>query len=409
MNLSDLTDEEKLKLNELLSRSTIQSRGDMGYLNGEANLPLSRLMDGPRPLTPDQSYGLQQDNSEPGVQFNHPQTPVAQPQMPQNYVQRGNAAPIDLGPSVRQYDIYRGGPQVLDSRQLPDGRTLQRVRVATIDGFGRQSSDIMERLVTPDYLNPAAIAQQKFEAAKAQIAHTKAQTAAAQQKPTEPEALRTIKGAMEIYKSLPEGDMKRAFGEKHGLETKGVDEQTLPAGAVATIGAAGTSVENMSRSRNTFKNDYAGKTILGDLSNTIGRVFGDETGQAQWWQDFDVAQAQARHALFGSALTNTEKAAWEKISINPRMDPEEIRKNLQRRQAIEERAASKLARAYAAGGYSKAQIKELLGSSASFLDTAAPPVTTPSGPVQITNPNDAMKLPSGTKFIDPNGVLRVRP
>ena len=225
-----------------------------------------------------------------------------------------------------------------------------------------------------------------LDAQRATIAETKAKTASLGAKPTEPEALRTIKGAMEIYKSLPDGDMKRAFGEKHGLETKGVDEKPLPSGAVDKISAAGTSVENMTRSRDTFKNDYAGKTVLGDLSNTIGRVFGDDTGQAQWWQDFDVAQAQARHALFGSALTNTEKTAWEKISINPRMDPEEIRKNLERRQAIEARAASKLARAYAAGGYSQAQIKELLGTSAGVLDTPAPPVADPSGKTAVSPP-----------------------
>ena len=63
----------------------------------------------------------------------------------------------------------------------------------------------------------------------------------------------------------------------------------------------------------------------------------------------------------------------------------EIRKNLLRRQAIEERAASKLARAYAAGGYSQAQIKELLGTSAGVLDTPAPPVTNPS-PTAIAPP-----------------------
>lgn len=33
----------------------------------------------------------------------------------------------------------------------------------------------------------------------------------------------------------------------------------------------------------------------------------------------------------------------------------------------------------------------------------------PTAPARVATVNDAMKLPSGTKFIDPNGVLRVRP
>ena len=370
--------------------ATLKDLLDSGMSPEEINALLSQLNVSTGGYDPNGTTGR-------GEPYMPPPEPQGRPgmveQAPLNMIRNNSTgrtfSPMDRygRPSQEQprRDVWADGPQVLDSRQLPDGRTVQRVQVPARDGFGRQSVGIQERIVTPEYLNPAALAQQKFEAAKAELAYKQAQTAAAQQKPTEPEALRTIKGAMEIYKSLPDGDMKRAFGEKYGLEAKKVDEKPLPGLAVGKISEAGTSVENMTRSRDTFKDEYAGKTILGDLSNTVGRLLGDETGQAQWWQDFDVAQAQARHALFGSALTNTEKTAWEKISVSPRMAPEEIRKNLLRRQAIEERAASKLARAYAAGGYSQAQIKELLGTSAGVLDTPAPPVTNPS-PTAIAPP-----------------------
>ena len=196
-------------------------------------------------------------------------------------------------------------------------------------------------------------------------------------------------------------------------EEKAKMGKALPSPAVTSLSAAGAAVEDTSRSKRTFKDEYGGKTIMGRLSNTIGKLVGDDTGQVQWWQDYDSAQNLARNALFGSALTNTEKEAWEMIAVNPRMDANEIKKNIDRKQALEARAASKLGRAYAAGGYSKDQIKELLGDAAVYLESGASSVTDPSnnavGAVKVNSVNEAMKLKSGTRFIDPNGVERVRP
>lgn len=158
------------------------------------------------------------------------------------------------------------------------------------------------------------------------------------------------------------------------LTNKSKDGKPLPAKTVSDVAAAGTAVEDSARLAGTFKPEYGGKTVLGDLSNTYKRVMGDTTGQAQWWQDMDTLQNQTRHALFGSALTATELKAWEKTSVTPRMDPDQITANLKRRQEIEARAASKLARAWAAGGYSQTQIRELLGNAAGYLDNPAPPV-----------------------------------
>lgn len=154
-----------------------------------------------------------------------------------------------------------------------------------------------------------------------------------------------------------------------------IKEKPLQAGAVKELGAAGAAIENTERLKNTFQDQYGGHSVLGDFSNTYKRVMGDATGQAQWWQDMEALQNQARHELFGSALTAGELAAWNKANITPRMDPEQIRENLQRRSEIEARAASKLGRAYAAGGYSEDQIRELLGTSARYLDNPAPPAT----------------------------------
>lgn len=154
----------------------------------------------------------------------------------------------------------------------------------------------------------------------------------------------------------------------------GAKDKPLPNPAIEKLSAAGTAVEDTTRLAGTFKPEYGGKTILGDLSNTYKRIAGDETGQAQWWQDMDNLQNQTRHALFGSALTATELAAWNKTSIQPRMNAKQIQENLARRQEIEARAASKLSRAYEAGGYNKQQIEELLGVGAGYLQNPAPPV-----------------------------------
>lgn len=187
-------------------------------------------------------------------------------------------------------------------------------------------------------------------------------------------------GARERHDKPPQGyawGPNNAAGQPTLVKIEGgpVDVgKQLPHAAVKDLGAAGAAVEDTARLAGSFKKGYGGKTVLGDLSNTFKRIAGDDSGQAQWWQDMDALQNQTRHALFGSALTATELKAWEKTSIQPRMDPQEIQKNLIRRQEIEARAASKLARSYAAANYNKEQINELLGVAAQYINDAADPV-----------------------------------
>lgn len=176
------------------------------------------------------------------------------------------------------------------------------------------------------------------------------------------------------YRYTPEGNLEAIPG---GPAATG---KALPGPAIEKLSGAGTAVEDTSRLAGTFKPEYGGKTILGDMSNTYKRIMGDETGQAQWWQDMDALQNQTRHNLFGSALTSTELKAWEKTSITPRMNPDQIKANLARRQEIEARAASKLARAYTAAGYNQNQINELLGTASEYVTKPAPPVGTVTHP-----------------------------
>lgn len=175
------------------------------------------------------------------------------------------------------------------------------------------------------------------------------------------------------YRMTPEGNLAPIPGGPAELG------KALPNPAINALASAGSAAEDSRRLAASFQPEYGGKWLLGDMANTYKRVVGDKTGQAQWWQDMDARQNQVRNALFGSALTATELAAWNKASVSPRMDPEQIQANLTRQQEIEARAASKLARAYESGGYNKQQIKELLGPAAQYLDAPAP-VVAPSAP-----------------------------
>lgn len=181
-------------------------------------------------------------------------------------------------------------------------------------------------------------------------------------------------------------------------------EKVLPTKAMTNIEGAASAAEDTERFVNTFKPEYGGHFILGKLSNTIGRTVGDDTGQAQWWQDLEAHQNVTRHELFGSALTKTELGAWNATAVNPSMNAGEIKKNLERRMAIERRAVSKLAKSYMAQGYNKEGIRELLGPMADYiLDTPTSTVsnTTTKGRGSMGTasgfapPKDA---PAGTKF-----------
>lgn len=177
-----------------------------------------------------------------------------------------------------------------------------------------------------------------------------------------------------LRQQLADAEMARKRENDAAKAAEAAKGKALPQPAVTKLAGAGDAVETSKRLLTTFKDNYGNKTIAGDLSNTTKRIFGDDTGQAQWWQDMEQAQNRTRHELFGSALTATELAAWNKTSVNPRMDSKQIKENLTRRAEIEARAASKLARSYEAAGYSKDQIRELLGTAAEYLDKPAAPV-----------------------------------
>jgi hypothetical protein len=100
-----------------------------------------------------------------------------------------------------------------------------------------------------------------------------------------------------------------------------------------------------------FKDSYAGLTA--DISRAVGTYSPIATENAKntsaFWNDYQSHKNTVRHDLFGSALTATEKGEWEKSDINTTMQPDMIRRNLERRAALERRAYEKIEAAVSSG------------------------------------------------------------
>lgn len=83
-----------------------------------------------------------------------------------------------------------------------------------------------------------------------------------------------------------------------------------------------------------FANPAFGLPFAGEISNTLSTeapaaATKDMKDRQNWWGNFERFWSMPiRHDMFGSALTNTEKAIWRSASINPNMDADTIRAKL---------------------------------------------------------------------------------
>jgi len=106
----------------------------------------------------------------------------------------------------------------------------------------------------------------------------------------------------------------------------------------------------------------------------------------------------------------TEKE-WSKFrtmvgNIDPTMDEKSFQKELNN---LKQYAANARAEAAAKEAALKKQYGPMWEKYAVSAETAPAAPVEQSGIVRVKSVNDAMKLKSGTRFIDPNGVERVRP
>jgi hypothetical protein len=136
----------------------------------------------------------------------------------------------------------------------------------------------------------------------------------------------------------------------------------LPEGARVKLESNVGAYEAFRDSGANFSDDFAGN-LLGDAENWVqGLASGLGTpGQRQWWSRFYSADQQIRNDLYGAALTATEKAAYDRTTINPRMDPKEIRTNLAERAEIVRKALGRQIGTYRANKYEPEAIDAAAG------------------------------------------------
>jgi hypothetical protein len=139
--------------------------------------------------------------------------------------------------------------------------------------------------------------------------------------------------------------------------------RVLPDSARRELGRLGEAGTVMSSLVADFRPDYGGfvSEFVGDTANFIARRTPGESPRADWWARYQEQVNLIRNSLFGSALTRTEKEQFDKASINPGMTPEAIRSRLQEQAAAAQRAAMRLARSYAEGGYNRREVEAALG------------------------------------------------
>ena len=104
------------------------------------------------------------------------------------------------------------------------------------------------------------------------------------------------------------------------------------------------SMNNLNGLLTNFTDDMAGsKAVRAQVFyNTLQGGWGDkkERARANWWKDFRMFQEiPMRNKMFGSALTDTERKAWEDAQlIKPDSHPDDVRKALAGlRDAVNER------------------------------------------------------------------------
>ncbi|MTW19449.1 hypothetical protein GJ689_24975 [Rhodoplanes serenus] len=229
--------------------------------------------------------------------------------------------------------------------------------------------------------------------------------------PADPEYLRRRGGVTEVpagfeaapgggVRPIPGGPADPAYlGAKSEATTK---PRQLSMSDITKLDEEGGKFQNLSGFADTFKPEYAGygASWIGDAANAAGRylpqgVVGKTAAEgASWWQNYDRYKNVVRNELFGSALTATEKSAFERADINPGMTPDQITRNLRRQREIATNGLRRKANAMIAAGYDPDVIGKAYGLDLGSIGVkdqgrVRPGVTAPAAPSKVTNSTEA--------------------
>ena len=124
----------------------------------------------------------------------------------------------------------------------------------------------------------------------------------------------------------------------------------VPDKVIATLRDAQNKSDFTAQALSSFKPEFGG---MGGLAkSTMGTWLGGNTEAANWWKDYAKnTQLIERHAMFGSALTASEKSAWRDADIAPGMNPKLIQENLTKRQALSAKMYGRMRDQYSKAGY----------------------------------------------------------
>ena len=153
-------------------------------------------------------------------------------------------------------------------------------------------------------------------------------------------------------------------GKLSRLEAPEKAAKTFPEGAANKLTEDVGQVEALTRALGGFQDDFAGSFLTGAESalQGAGLDFGMATpGQRNWWADFNSTDNIIRNKLFGSTLTDGEKAAYLATTIAPYTDPQIIKENLQKRLDIIKKATERRYNRYIAAGYNPAEVEATVG------------------------------------------------
>ena len=162
---------------------------------------------------------------------------------------------------------------------------------------------------------------------------------------------------------IPGGPADPAIIAQESAARRG-GEKTFPEGAANKLTEDVGQVEALTRALNGFQDDFAGSFLAGAESalQGVGLDFGMATpGQRNWWADFNSTDNIIRNKLFGSTLTDGEKAAYLATTIAPSSDPQIIKENLQKRLDIIKKATERRYNRYIAAGYNPAEVDATVG------------------------------------------------
>lgn len=143
----------------------------------------------------------------------------------------------------------------------------------------------------------------------------------------------------------------------------GAPGRPLPQRIESDITAAAQTTDQVLNLTSRFNDGYVGymSDTLGNAALGVERRMPGQSDRVDWWADYNNMNNAVRHALFGSALTATEQAQWERSTITPGTSAPVARHMLETQNRLLQSALIRRARGSAAAGYNGGQIYELIG------------------------------------------------